>query len=68
MTGAYLNLSDAYTRRLIAEAEDRAALDNSSCVVTVQREGEAQAKRRRFLAELDARRAPIGRSPWRRTA
>lgn len=56
MTAEYLNLSDAYMRRLIAEGEDRAERDNASCVVAVQREGEAQAKRRRFLAELGPRR------------
>jgi hypothetical protein len=52
----YVNLSDAYTRRLIADAEDRAERDAYSCVVAVQREGEALSKRRRFLAELGPRR------------
>jgi hypothetical protein len=52
----YVNLADAYTRRLIADAEDRAELDNASCVVAVQREGEALSKRRRYLAELGPRR------------
>jgi hypothetical protein len=56
---SFVNLSDAYTRRLIADAEDRAELDNASCVVAVQREGEALSKRRRFKEELARRVVPM---------
>jgi hypothetical protein len=56
MNHELLKIHDYTTSRLIREATDRAERDAYSCVVGVQREGEAQAKRRRFLAELGPRR------------
>jgi hypothetical protein len=51
-----INIHDSYMALLLKQAEDRAELDNASCVVAIQREGEALSKRRRFLAELGPRR------------
>jgi hypothetical protein len=62
MTPDTIDLRDPCMRRLIADAEHRAERDACSCVVSVTREGAAWAKRRRYVAELDARRQTL---PWR---
>jgi hypothetical protein len=51
-----IDIHDSYMSKLLEQAEDRANGDNASCVVAVQREGEALSKRRRYLAELGPRR------------
>jgi hypothetical protein len=57
-----INIHDSYMAKLLEQAEDRAKGDNGSCVVSIQREGEALSKRRRYLAELGPRRRE-GRQP-----
>jgi hypothetical protein len=54
----HVNIHDPYIALLIRQAEDRAERDACSCVVpeSIQREGEALSKRRRYLAELGPRR------------
>jgi hypothetical protein len=48
----HVNIHDPYMALLLRQAEDRAELDNSSSVIAIHREGEAQAKRRRYLEQL----------------
>jgi hypothetical protein len=50
-----INIHDPYMALLLRQAEDRAELDNSSSVVAIHREGEAWAKRRRYLEQQQAK-------------
>jgi hypothetical protein len=52
-----INLADPYMQLLIRRGEEMAERDNNSCVIpgSTKREGEAWAKRRRYLEQQQAK-------------